>query len=76
VTELQDLATLVLDLQRERSATAVNTYIALKTGETNEMDDIYSQTDSTLNKIKWKRFGDDRIFESKLRFQIKLDDFR
>ncbi len=24
----------------------------------------------------WKEFGQDKIFQSKLRFQIKLDDYR
>ena len=27
-------------------------------------------------QIKWKEFGDEKIFTSKLRFQIKLDDYR
>ncbi len=28
------------------------------------------------NSINWKKFGDEKVFETKLRFQIKIDDFR
>jgi len=76
VSELQDLASLVLDLQRERSSTALNTYVAVKTGDFIDLSEIYATTDRTLNSISWKEFSKEKIFESKLRFQIKLDDFR
>lgn len=36
----------------------------------------YRKTDSALQAVEWRRFGEDKIFDSKLRFQIRVDDFR
>ena len=48
----------------------------LRSGKVTDLSTTYSKTDATLNKITWKKFGDEKVFETKLRFQIKLDDFR
>ena len=51
VSELQDLAKLILDLQLERAAVGKNTYIAVKTGETEDLTEIFATTDATLQKV-------------------------
>lgn len=76
VTEVRDLASLVLDLQNERAAIALSLYMSLVTGEKTDLTKSFSKTDATLQKVKWTQFGPEKIFTTKLRFQIKLDDFR
>ena len=43
---------------------------------TQVLREAFVSTDDIINKIKWGNFGIDKIFSSKLRFQIRLDDFR
>ena len=47
----------------------------IRTGKVTDLDEFYSNTDATLAMISWKKFGDEKVFETKLRFQIKIDDF-
>lgn len=51
MVELQDLAQLVLDIQLERAAIAKNTYIAVRTGESEDLSTLFAKTDDTLNKV-------------------------
>lgn len=56
----------------------------MRLDETQDKMDLtkqYDETDKYLNLIEWKDFGTgdsegDKDFASKLRFQIRLDDFR
>ena len=45
-------------------------------GQKNDLSEIFDKTDKTLGMIKWRQFSTEKIFSTKLRFQIKLDDFR
>merc|ERR1719264_239515 len=36
----------------------------------------FQATDAAVMKVTWNRFAVERIFDTKLRFQIRLDDFR
>ena len=57
VRELQDLATLILDLQKERAAIAFNTYTSIKLGESIDLTENFLKTDKTLAKVPfWKLF--------------------
>lgn len=42
---------MIIDLQRERAAIALNTYIAVKTGESNDLTEIFEKTDRTLQNV-------------------------
>jgi hypothetical protein len=70
------LASLLLDLQKERSAVALSLYMSQKTGAKTDLSQVFATTDKTLDKLDWKVLGPEKVFSSKLRFQIKLDDFR
>ncbi len=74
--ELSSLALFIIDLQRERSAVALSLYISQKSGQKEDLSKLFSQTDRTLTNIEWRAFSEEKIFTTKLRFQIKLDDFR
>jgi hypothetical protein len=75
--EARQLALFVLDLQKERSQTALQLYMSTRSGAKNsDLTATYEDTDRSLASIEWKSFGGEKIFSSKLRFQIKLDDFR
>jgi hypothetical protein len=47
-----------------------------RSGKVTDLNEFYLNTDATLARINWKKFGEEKIFETKLRFQIKVDDFR
>ncbi len=51
VRELQALATLVLDLQKERAAIALNTYTAIMTGDSMDLTPLFTTTDRTLTRV-------------------------
>ena len=75
--EVRRVAALILNLQLERAAVARRLY--MRSTEDNvdrDLNLVYEKTDQTLTNIEWQAFGSEKIFTSKLRFQIKLDDFR
>ena len=36
----------------------------------------FQETDRAIQKIRWKTYGPQKLFDTKLRFRIRLDDFR
>ncbi|CAB4058505.1 unnamed protein product [Lepeophtheirus salmonis] len=51
--------------------------ILFRTSIIKTKDKVFSQTDDTLGTLSsWEDLPEDKMFQSKLRFQIRLDDFR
>ena len=48
----------------------------LPTGEKTNLTKEFQDTDRTIQKIRWKTYGPQKLFDTKLRFRIRLDDFR
>ena len=45
-------------------------------GEKTNLTKEFQDTDRTIQKIRWKTYGPQKLFDTKLRFRIRLDDFR
>ena len=80
-----ETANLISSLQQERSASLMQIYLTntsqFTTGTVDELDLDYLaqrlQTDEALGNISgWRDFPGITMFSSKLRLQIRLDDFR
>jgi len=78
VVGIENEARFILALQQERSAVALAVFLFndTSTAEEKVMREAFENTDKILYMIHWGNFGSDKIFSSKLRFQIRLDDFR
>ncbi|TRY71119.1 hypothetical protein TCAL_02390 [Tigriopus californicus] len=76
MADVGSLAELIISLQRERSEVALSLYMSRKTADNMDLNAIFSRTDQDVDEVQWRPFSSDKIFSSKLRFQIKLDDFR
>lgn len=76
VQEAAALAKFVLEVQKERAAVSLAVFLDSRSGKTTDLTPSYASTDAYLQKIKWRKFGKEKIFENKLRFQIRIDDFR
>lgn len=77
VTEATELSRFILDLQQERSVVCLAVFMSKRSSaKLTDLSKEYASTDRRLNMIKWRRFGPEKIFENKLRFQIRIDDFR
>ena len=76
VSEATILSKFIIDLQLERAMVALTVFLDARSGKATDLSKEYASTDASLQAIKWRRFGADRIFENKLRFQIRIDDFR
>ena len=76
VSEATVLSKFIIDLQLERAMVALAVFLDVRSGKATDLSKEYAATDASLQNIKWRRFGTDRIFENKLRFQIRIDDFR
>ena len=76
VTEATALSRFIICLQLERAKVSLAVFLDAKSGKVTDLTEEYADTDRALNSIKWREFGSDKIFENKLRFQIRIDDFR
>ena len=76
VSEATTLSKFIIDLQLERAMVALTVFLDARSGKATDLSKEYAATDASLQAIRWRRFGADRIFENKLRFQIRIDDFR
>ena len=74
--EARMLSKFVIELQWERSAVALAIFLDSKSGLSTDLTKEYEATDAAIQRIEWKEFGQEKIFENKLRFQIRIDDFR
>jgi hypothetical protein len=45
-------------------------------GEKTNLTKEFTETDQSIQKISWKIYGKEKLFDTKLRFRIRLDDFR
>ena len=66
----------ILILQQERSVVCLAVFMDKRSGKQTDLAKEYAATDKALNNVKWRKFGSEKIFENKLRFQIRIDDFR
>ena len=76
VSEATLLSKFIINLQLERAMVSLSVFLDVRTGKITDLSNEYANTDDSINAIEWREFGDDRIFENKLRFQIRIDDFR
>ena len=76
VTEATALSKFIICLQLERAKVSLAVFLDAKSGKATDLSEEYAKTDRALNDIRWREFGQDKIFENKLRFQIRIDDFR
>lgn len=71
------LADFVRTMQNERIAMGFHIFLGKnRTEKAEDLSEVFAATDDALAAITWKRFGKEKIFRSKLRFQIRQDDFR
>lgn len=83
VERSDETARLVSNLQQERSETLLLTFITNQDNENADyklgldLNQRYLKTDKSLDNISdWRSPDQEAMFRSKLRFQIRLDDFR
>lgn len=70
------LSRFIMTLQLERAAVTLAVFVDARRGSITDLSEEYTETDRMLNEVTWRQFGDEKIFENKLRFQIRIDDFR
>ena len=63
-------------IQRERNSVAVGLFSSKRSGAKVNLTDEFRKTTQSIEKVTWKKFGPQKQFDTKLRFQIRLDDFR
>ena len=79
VLKSDETARLVAALQQERSASLMQIYLSKNASKVVNLDFDAQRalTDAALENItKWRAPPGEVIFKSKLRFQIRVDDFR
>ena len=70
------LSMFVLSLQWERAAVSLSVFVDSRTGVTTDLSKEYEATNTALRSVQWRQFGEEKVFENPLRFQIRIDDFR
>ena len=76
VREATFMSKFVINLQLERAMVSLAVFLDMRSGKATDLSEVYADTDSAMMDVRWRKFGEERIFENKLRFQIRLDDFR
>ena len=76
VSEATQLSNCIINLQLERAMVALAVFLDVRSGKATDLSKEYANTDAALQLVRWRDFGTERIFENKLRFQIRIDDFR
>ena len=76
VMECKLLSNVILNLQRERAQVSLAVFLDSRSGKSTNLSREYLLTDQSLIALDWKTYGKERIFQNKLRFQIRIDDFR
>ena len=76
VTEATNLSRFIINLQIERAKVSKSVFMDARSGKITDLSKDYAKTDEALQDTKWRKFGTEKIFENKLRFQIRIDDFR
>ena len=76
VSEARLLSKFIINLQLERAKICLAVFLDTKSGKSTNLSTEYARTDQSLKAVSWKTYGEERIFSNKLRFQIRIDDFR
>ena len=76
VTQATGLSKFLINLQNERAKVSLAVFLDARSGKPTDLTGEYDETDKSLQAIKWRTFGPEKIFQNKLRFQIRVDDFR
>ena len=76
VNEATVLSKFIINLQLERAMVCLAVFLDVRSGKATNLDKAYAKTDEALQIVKWRKYGNEKIFQNKLRFQIRLDDFR
>ena len=76
VMECKILSNVILALQRERAQISLAVFLDSRSGKSTNLSREYFLTDQSLIALDWKSYGKQKIFQNKLRFQIRIDDFR
>ena len=74
--ECKLLSNVILSLQRERAQVSLAVFLDSRSGKSTNLTEEFYLTDESLKGLDWKTYGKERIFQNKLRFQIRIDDFR
>ena len=59
-----------------RAKVCLAVFLDKKSGKQTDLSSEFNATDESLINLKWREFGKEKIFQNKLRFQIRIDDFR
>ena len=76
VNQATVLSRFVINLQLERAMVCLAVFLDVRSGKATNLDKAYARTDQALQTVRWRKYGNEKIFQNKLRFQIRLDDFR
>ena len=76
VNEATVLSQFIINLQLERAMVCLAVFLDVRSGKATDLSKAYANTDQALQPVKWRKYSNERIFENKLRFQIRIDDFR
>ena len=76
VHEATVLSRFIINLQLERAMVCLAVFLDARSGKATDLTKAYSRTDQALETVKWRTFSNEKIFKNKLRFQIRVDDFR
>ena len=66
----------ITDLQSERASVCFALFVSIVRREKLNLTGDFQETDKSLLKVNWRPYGPAKLFSTKLRFQIRLDDFR
>ena len=76
VHEATVLSRFIINLQLERAMVCLAVFLDARSGKATDLTKAYSRTDQALETVKWRTYSNEKIFKNKLRFQIRVDDFR
>ena len=76
VNDATVLSRFIISFQLERAMVCLAVFLDVRSGKRTDLEKIYARTDFALQTVKWRKYGNEKIFQNKLRFQIRMDDFR
>ena len=76
VNDATVLSRFIISLQLERAMVCLAVFLDVRSGKATDLTEAYAKTDEALLTVKWRKYSNEKIFENKLRFQIRIDDFR
>lgn len=73
---MTNLIIFINDLQTERASVCFALFVSIVSQDSWNFTKDFLESDNSLVNVKWRPFGHEKILSTKLRFQIRLDDFR